>query len=290
MAALLILSLLAWGSSAVSAQESGGSSDCSESLGTLSAGEETHTGTASASCTRYLPHGYSYVVDNGVGSAKAFTFTLDAAATVTITLDHGSSYDSADRPILELIKGHHDHTTAVGTLLNRAVDTHDLSAPVTVGILLRAGDYTAQIANHNWQWGGAFTYSLTVDVDTAEVDSSKATIFGTTENTFRENFTGTAAAYGISASDGDDIAWSLTGDDSGDLDSGDFAISSEGTLTFAATPDYEIPADEDGNNVYEFTVSVTRTSEDDVTYTGSLSVEFSVTDLDESRDDSPGGV
>ena len=44
--------------------------------------------------------------------------------------------------------------------------------------------------------------------------------------------------------------WSLTG-----TDEDDFIISSEGTLSFASTPDYESPSDSGQDNVYEVTVT-----------------------------------
>ena len=281
---LLMALVLVSGQLAVSAQENNGSSDCTESLGTLSAGDTTRSGTTSASCTRYLPHGYSYVVDNGVGSAKTFTFTLSSAATVTVTLDHDTTYDAADKPVLELINGHHGHTTAVGTLLTRAADINDLSVPVSVGVALAAGDYTAQVANYDWQWGGAFSYSLTINVVDAATGATTLVLSGSTQKTYREDFTSSVATYGVltAGEDGAVVTWSLSGDDSGD-----FSISSGGTLTFATQPDYENPADNDQDNVYEFTVTATRDSA-----SGSLSVEITVTDLDEtvSDDDPVGGV
>ena len=48
------------------------------------------------------------------------------------------------------------------------------------------------------------------------------------------------------------VTWSLTG-----TDRGDFAISADGVVTFAKTPNYEAPEDSGGDNVYEFTVVAT---------------------------------
>ena len=44
---------------------------------------------------------------------------------------------------------------------------------------------------------------------------------------------------------------------SGGADGGLFAINSAGDLTFSTAPDFEAPADTDGDNVYEVTVTVT---------------------------------
>lgn len=269
---------LATGQLAASAQEDSNSSDCTESLGTLSAGDTTRSGNTSASCTRYLPHGYSYVVDNGSGSAKAFTFTLSAAATVTVSLNHDTTHDSADEPVLELINGHHGpDTTAVGNLLTRAVDTNDLAVPISVGVALPAGDYTAQIANYDWQWGGAFSYSLTINVVNATTGTNTLVLSGTTKNTYREDYTSAVDDYGVltDLEDSDVVSWSLSGDDSGD-----FSISSSGSLTFASQPDYESPADNDADNDYEVTVTATVGAS-----SGSLDVTITVTDLDETSGD-----
>ena len=48
------------------------------------------------------------------------------------------------------------------------------------------------------------------------------------------------------------VTWSLTG-----TDRSDFAISADGVLTFAETPNYEAPEDSGGDNVYELTVVAT---------------------------------
>ena len=48
------------------------------------------------------------------------------------------------------------------------------------------------------------------------------------------------------------LTWSLTG-----TDRRDFAISADGVVTFAKTPNYEAPEDSGGDNVYEFTVVAT---------------------------------
>ena len=52
--------------------------------------------------------------------------------------------------------------------------------------------------------------------------------------------------------DGDQIYFSLSGTDSALLD-----ISSTGEISFRASPDFEVPSDSDGDNNYEFKVSVT---------------------------------
>jgi hypothetical protein len=58
----------------------------------------------------------------------------------------------------------------------------------------------------------------------------------------------TSSLYNINATDADagtTLTYSLTG-----TDSGDFAISSSGALSFLNPPDYEAPVDSDTNNIY----------------------------------------
>ena len=80
----------------------------------------------------------------------------------------------------------------------------------------------------------------------------------------------------FTATDPDDdnptITWSLGG-----LDAGDFTINEEGALTFRASPNYEMPADADGDNVYEVTVAATDADSN----RGEKSVKVKVANVDE---------
>ena len=68
---------------------------------------------------------------------------------------------------------------------------------------------------------------------------------------YKENGTGPVATFDGSDPDGDDLTWHVDG-----LDSRAFKISDEGVLTFRTSPDFESPADRDGNNRYEIRVRV----------------------------------
>jgi len=65
---------------------------------------------------------------------------------------------------------------------------------------------------------------------------------------------GSTAVASVVASDpdGDALYYSLSGDDAGA-----FSVSSSGVVTFSAAPDFEAPADANGDNVYNITVTVT---------------------------------
>ena len=85
---------------------------------------------------------------------------------------------------------------------------------------------------------------------------------------------GETAVTTVSASDsnGDSLAYSLTGGDSAL-----FAISNTGVLRFLAAPNYDTPGDADQDNVYTFSVSVTDGQ-------ATSSVEVSVTVINRLSD------
>ena len=72
------------------------------------------------------------------------------------------------------------------------------------------------------------------------------------------------------------VTWSLTG-----TDSGDFAISADGVVTFAETPNYEEPEDSGGDNVYEFTVVATDVQSGSSRRNVSQAVTVTVGDVEE---------
>ena len=76
--------------------------------------------------------------------------------------------------------------------------------------------------------------------------------------------------------EGQTISWSRTG-----TDAGDFTVdSSTGVLSFAQRPNFEMPADDDGDNVYNVTVRARDTASN----TRELEVIVTVTDVNERPD------
>ena len=75
----------------------------------------------------------------------------------------------------------------------------------------------------------------------------------------------------------DMVTWSLTG-----TDRSDFAISADGVLTFAETPNYEEPESSGGNNVYEFTVVATDVESGLSRRDVSVDVKVTVGDVEEA--------
>ena len=120
---------------------------------------------------------------------------------------------------------------------------------------------------------GDKTGSLDLTVTVADANEPP-TIIPPGDITRVENSTGTVADYNAVDPEGvtDTFTWSLSGDDAED-----FRLHAEsGSLTFVNSPDYDNPADADGDNIYLLTIGVT-----DGDLTNSINVEVTVTDVNE---------
>ena len=114
------------------------------------------------------------------------------------------------------------------------------------------------------------TDSIEVIIIVEDEDEAPAvTGEGTISHT--EEVTGVLATYTANDPEKGSIEWALSGDDAGA-----FSIDN-GTLTFRASPDYEAPADSDGDNVYLVSIEAS-----DGVHTSTLDVSVTVMDLDES--------
>ena len=107
------------------------------------------------------------------------------------------------------------------------------------------------------------------DVNEAPMISTGPSIVGPAMSYYAENDMVAVASYEGAALNSP--SWSLSGDDAED-----FGISSDGMLTFNNTPDYEMPEDAGGNNVYDVTVKAT-----DGTNTVMKNVKVMVRNVDE---------
>ncbi|MDE2988935.1 MAG: cadherin domain-containing protein [Chloroflexota bacterium] len=106
-------------------------------------------------------------------------------------------------------------------------------------------------------------------------ENEKPAVSGLTVVTKEEGDDKSVAAYTATDPEGDDVTWSLSGDDAGD-----FEISSSGALRFLQAPNKEDPQDANLDNRYKVTVTAT----DDATpaLSGSLNVEVTVTDVNDA--------
>ena len=111
--------------------------------------------------------------------------------------------------------------------------------------------------------------SIVVNITVTDADDAAiVTLVGGNSIDYAENGTGPAATFEASDQDGDPIVFSLSGPDAGD-----FEISEDGALSFKSSPDFESPADADGDNVYMVTVNAAG---------GSTDVAVTVTNEDEA--------
>ena len=116
---------------------------------------------------------------------------------------------------------------------------------------------------------GTETASLDITINVTNVNEAPS-VTGETAFDYAEQSTGSVAAYTASDPEGDELTWSLSGDDSDA-----FSIAA-GALTFANKPNYEDPSDSGTDNNYVITVQAS-----DGTYTASLDVSVTVTDIQE---------
>ena len=100
---------------------------------------------------------------------------------------------------------------------------------------------------------------------TITVTDEVLSISGRNNIEYVENLTDSVEIYAVA---GSMVTWSLEGDDADD-----FTISSAGVLAFRNSPDYEMPADTNTDNVYMITVKASGGEE-----TAARDVEVTVTD------------
>ena len=129
------------------------------------------------------------------------------------------------------------------------------------------------------------TFDVTVTV--TQVDETPEVTSGSATQSFTEieydvlDANLTSAHYVVDTftardEEGQTITWSLAGADMGDFDIG----SSSGVLSFSGRPDFEMPADSEGDNVYNVIVKARDTSNN----TRNFPVVVTVTDTNERPD------
>ena len=113
--------------------------------------------------------------------------------------------------------------------------------------------------------------TISVTIFVTDVDEPPE-VTGLPSVNYAENGAEDVATYTADDPEGDPtVDWTLGG-----ADYDDFSISNEGVLTFKTSPNYEAPADADGNNVYQVTIKAS-----DGAKTGNLEVTVTVTDENE---------
>ena len=121
-----------------------------------------------------------------------------------------------------------------------------------------------------------------VDVSVGVTDVNEApAISGAEAVEVAENTTEVVGAYTAVDPESDSLVWSLGG-----ADAARFQISAAGVLSFVAAPDYEDPADADGDNAYEVQVQAgdgkDATGRTDPSVDAFVGVSVGVTDVNEA--------
>ena len=129
-------------------------------------------------------------------------------------------------------------------------------------------------------WGGSGPIQVTVTVK--DVNEAPMITTGPTRRDRAENVTGDAlqvfiyVASDVDADDDvDDLTWSIEGEDAAKFNIGE----DDGILTFEESPNYEMPADRNKDNVYKVTVVVSDDGSPKLT--DKRQVEVTVTDVEE---------
>ena len=156
-----------------------------------------------------------------------------------------------------------------GQLMTKAPLNHEAQERYTV--VVTADDNSGESNSSS-----SITVTIMVmDLDEQPVISESGLgISGSSSADYAENGADAVAAYTATGTGADSVRWILRGDDADD-----FANPGSGAsamLKFNSPPDYEAPADANGDNVYQVTLEV-----NDGTYKASRTVSVTVTDVDE---------
>ena len=122
---------------------------------------------------------------------------------------------------------------------------------------------------------GTRTATQSVSITVTPVNEFNPVFVSATTSNFAENGTGTVIA--VNATDADLPAPTLSFSITGGADAAKFAINtSTGIVTFVAAPDFEVPSDADGNNIYLLQVTAS-----DGTRSANQSIAVTVTGVNE---------
>ena len=132
--------------------------------------------------------------------------------------------------------------TGVGSLTVGATGAYTFTPAANYAGAVPAATYTVADGH------GGFD-SSTLQVSITPVNDAPVITAGATAVSVAENTTSILTTIAATDVDGDTVQFSLTG-----ADALRFTINAAGELRFNSAPDFEAPADADGNNVYDVTV------------------------------------
>jgi hypothetical protein len=207
------------------------------------------TTTVDGSCSAYSTSSIRFYG----GVVPQFTFNCGTASTTGTFIADGSSHSGTlIVPITGATAGSATFNVS-GTGFTGTLTTTLTAGQTSVTILINydgsgsAGSRTLTVTSP--MGGGLCSKSVTVTGNTAPVITSAASA------NFAEN--GLGIAYTTTATDVDAGQTKTYSLETGGVDNGKFTINaSTGEVSFIASPDFEIPTDVGGNNVYDIKVKV----------------------------------
>ncbi len=221
------------------------------------------------------------ITSNGGGATAAITVAENSTAVTTVTAtdaDGGSTLSYSITGGADAGRFSIDSNTGVLTFMAAP----DYEVPTDVG-----GDNVYDVVVQVSDGLNTDSQSLAVTVtavnDTAPVITSNGG-GATAAITVAENSTAVTTVTATDADGGSTLSYSITGG----ADAGRFSIDSNtGVLTFMAAPDYEVPTDVGGDNVYDVVVQVSDGLNTDsqslaVTVTAVVATTYTVTNTNDS--------
>ena len=229
---------------------------------------------------------FTYVVSDGeLTDIGTVTVTVGPVNDAPVALDDEATTNEAESSVVPVLANDEDvdedvlRVSAVGTgddgPANGSIAITDSNGNIpTTDSQKTTVTYTP---NAGFAGIDSFTYTVSDGQDPALTDTATVTVkvvptvTGSAEPSYAENGTDSVATYTANG----DPSWSLSG-----IDSEHFEIGDDGVLSFEEPPDFELLADDNGDNVYEITVEATITDVDtSVSVTGTLAVSVSVTNV-----------
>ena len=154
-------------------------------------------------------------------------------------------------------------------------ELNPITGALTLAATTTAGSYSLTVTGTSGSRVDAFTFTVNVAGDAAPIIST--TSFSLAENT------NNPIVLAATEANNDDVLFTLQ---SG-LDAGRFTLADGGasadtaTLTFNAAPDFEVPLDEGGNNIYELSVQASSMTGTRAARTTTETIRIEVTPVDE---------
>ncbi len=213
-------------------------------------------------------------------AADDYTAHLDGRNNAVLARDDQAASDATGAILAGLTDNDFDFDGDALTITS--IDTSGLTGSATLNddgtisyatdgafAALKEGETAETTLTYTVSDGNGATDTATVTITvTGENDAPELTLADAVDVAENTTAVATASAFDV---DGDAITYSLSGDDAVL-----FAIDANGVLTFVDAPDFEAPADLDGDNVYDVTVTASDGSLSD-----SADIAVTVTDEDE---------